>query len=229
MLKQFAILMIMALLTVSTAMGQSSDSEMSVEESYLQEALELMIIRETIKAESREQKMIALEYIGNALERGSTNEELRTSLEYLSVEGTQNRIIQGRRLANNYPDVRRQAAKYLGVIGTKEAKDALIRMCNNENEPMVLQEVFKSLASIGMNDNNDTINAIVWVSNKFLSDETPDNLLALSAIDALEKLTKIQKSVDVNVDVTQLITKISEGHFIKAIQDRAKQALINMR
>jgi len=225
--KRFSILIITALFAVSTAMGQSDDSEMSIEESYLQEAIELMIIRETSRADSREQKLLALEYIGDALERGSTNEELRTTLEYLSLEGTQNRVTQGRRLTNNYPEVRRQAAKHLGTVGTKEAKDALIRMCTSDNEPMVLQEAIKSLGTIGLNENDDAVGAIVWVVNKFNSGENPDQLLAIAAIDTLEKFAKKDKKVDANT--IQVIVKIAEGPYYKAVQERAKQALVNLR
>ena len=227
MLKRLSILTITALFAVSAAMGQSSDSEMSIEESYLQEAIELMIIRETSRGDSREQKFLALEYIGNALERGSTNEELRTTLEYLSLEGTQNRVTQGGRQTNIYPDVRRQAARYLGDVGTKEAKDALIRVCTSDNEPMVLQEVIRSLGKIGLNDNDDAVNAIVWVVNKFNSGDNPDHLLAISAIDTLQKLSIKYRRVDANT--VQLIAKISEGPYNNAVKEMAKQALVNLR
>ena len=227
MLKRLSILMIIALFAVSTVMGQSSDSEMSIEESYLQEAIELMIIRETSRGDSREQKLLALEYIGDALERGSTNEELRTTLEYLSLEGTQNRVTQGGRLMNNYPEVRRQAARYLGTVGTKEAKDALIRVCTSDNEPMVLQEVIKSLGTIGINENDDAVSAIVWVVNKFNSGDNPDQILAIAAIDSLEKLSQKYRKVD--AATIQLIARIAEGPYYRAVQDRAKQALVNLR
>jgi len=227
MLKRFSILIIATLFAVSTAMGQSSDSEMSIEESYLQEAIELMIIRETSRSDSREQKMLSLEYIGDALQRGSTNEELRTTLEYLSLEGTQNRVTQGRRLMNNFPDVRRQAAKHLGTVGTKEAKDALIRMCTTDNEPMVLQEAIKSLGTIGLNENDDAVNAIVWVVNKFNNGDNPDQLMAIAAIDSLEKISKKYRKVDANT--VQLIAKIAEGPYYNAVKDMAKQALVNLR
>jgi HEAT repeat protein len=227
MLKRLSILMITALCAVSMVMGQSSDSEMSIEESYLQEAIELMIIRETSRGDSREQKLLALEYIGDALERGSTNEELRTTLEYLSLEGTQNRVTQGGRLTNNYPEVRRQAARYLGTVGTKEAKDALIRVCTSDNEPMVLQEVIKSLGTIGINENDDAVGAIVWVVNKFNSGDNPDQLLAIAAIDTLEKLAKKYRKVD--GATIQVIARIAEGPYYRVVQDRAKQALVNLR
>jgi HEAT repeat protein len=227
MLKRFFILIIMTLFVVSMAVGQSGTSkqEMSIEESYLQEALELMIIHETTRSNSLDQKYIALEHIGNALERGSTNEELRLSLEYLSLESTQNQVRQGRRLVNNFPDVRRQAVKYLGVVGTKEAKNALIKVCTTDNEPMVLQEAIKSLGTIGINDNDDAVNTIIWVAEK-LHNNVPDNILAIATIDALEKFAQKEQRIEPNA--IQLLMKISEGPYVIPVKERARQALIKV-
>jgi hypothetical protein len=228
MLKRFFILMTTMLFVVSMAMGQSgtSNQEMSIEESYLQEALELMIIHETTRSNSLDQKYIALEHIGNALERGSTNEELRLSLEYLSLESTQNQVRQGRRLVNNFPDVRRQAAKYLGLIGTKEAKSALIKVCTTDNEPMVLQEAVKSLGTIGLNDNDDAVNAIIWTTEKFHNSGAPNDILAIATIDTLEKFAQKEQRIEPNA--VQLLMKISEGPYVVPVKERAKQALVKV-
>ena len=215
-----------AISAVTGQSGSSSREETSIEESYLQEAIELMIIRETSRSDSMDQKLIALERIGNAIERGSTNEELRTSLEYLALEGTQNRIRQGGRAMNNFPTVRRQAVKYLGTLGTPEAKNALIRVCLADNEPMVLQEAFKSLGDIGLNENNEAASAIVWVATKYNNSTAPDNLLALSALDTLEKLARKDKKID--SESVLFIAKISEGPYALPVRERARQTLVNM-
>ena len=225
-LKRSFTLLIVALFAASTVMGQSSDSEMSIEESYLQEAIEMMIIRETSRSDSLDQKLLALEHIGAAIERGSTNEEIRTTLEFLSLEGTQNKARMAGRLVNNHPSVRRQAAKYLGDVGTKEAKDALLKICSSDNEPMVLQEAIKSLGNIGMNENDDVINTIVWVMNRDTNSENPDNILAVAAIDAIEKLSKQNRSADPNA--IQVIARIMGGSYANPVKQRARQALVNL-
>jgi hypothetical protein len=227
-LKRFFVLLFVALFVVPAVTGQSaSGSEMSIEESYLQEAIELMIIRETARSDSRDQKLIALEHIENAIERGSTNDELRTTLEFLSLEGTQNRAMQSGRLVNNYPDIRRQAAKHLGSVGTKEAKEALLKICAVDNEPMVLQEAIKSLGTIGLNDNDDTVSAIVWVTNNFHNSDAPDNILAIATIDALDRIA--QKYNKIDSGSIQLIAKIMEGPYALPVKERARQVLFNMR
>ena len=227
--KIFSVLILSTLIAVPSVMGQSgSTSEMTVEEAYLQEAIEMMIIRETSRADSREQKLIALEYIGFALERGNTNDELRVILESLSMEGTQNRVRERGRLMNDFPEVRRQAARHLGTLGTAEAKSALIRICTTENEPMVLQEAVKSLGLISTNDDNDSVAAIVWITNRFNNTTAPDNLLALAAVEALDRIAARNRGIR-DPTAIQLLIRIAEGSYAPPVRERARQAIIDLR
>jgi hypothetical protein len=227
-LKRFNILMVMAFFAVSVLAAQSNAGrEMSVEETYLRESIEMMIIRETARGDSREQKLIALEYIGEAIGRGNTNEEIRQTLEFLSREGRRNITRESGRITNNFPDVRRQSARYLGQIGTEEAKNALLEILQFENEPMVIQEVIKSLGDIGLNDNNDAVSNIVWVARRY-DTLNPDNLLAIATIDALEKIAR--KNGGLNYpDAIALLIRISEGSYIRPVQERARQLLAELR
>jgi len=227
-LKRFVVLMAAAVLAVSAVFAQnSSQREMTVEESYLQESIELMIIRETARAESREQKLVALEYISDALGRGSTNDEIRQTLEFLSREGRRSVARENGRVTNNFPDIRRQSAKFLGQIGTEEAKNALLEITQFENEPMVLQEAIKSLGDIGMNDNNETIANIAWVMRRF-DNLNPDNLMAIATIDAFEKIAKKNGGLN-SPEAVQLLIRISEGNYIRPVQERARQLLADLR
>jgi HEAT repeat protein len=225
--KRFCAAFVTALVLVSSAAGQTS-REMSVEESYLQESIELMIIRETSRADSRDQKLVALSYIGEAIDRGSKGEDIRQALEYLSLEGVLNQARENGRLVNNFPDVRRQAAKYLGELGTIEAKDTLIKICLAENEPMVLQEAVKSIGDINVNDNiDDTIAIITWIVSRF-DILNPDNMLALAAIETFEKIAEQNNGIK-DPNAVRLLIRISEGAYIKPVQDRARQSLTNLR
>ncbi|GHV96678.1 hypothetical protein AGMMS50293_29980 [Spirochaetia bacterium] len=229
--KRLSVLVVAALVAVSAAVGQNSNSnnnrEMSVEESYLQESIELMVIRETSRADSRDQKMVALEYIGEAIDRGNTSDDIRQALEYLAMEGVMNKARENGRLVNNFPDVRRQAAKYLGSLGTEEAKNTLIKICAADNEPMVLQEAVKSLGDIGLNDNDETVNAIAWIVTRF-DVLNPDNLLALSAVDAFSKIAEKNNGIK-DPNAVRLLIRISEGPYIRPVQERAKQVLMDLR
>jgi len=204
----------------------SSRGELSVEQSYLQESVELMIIREQSRAESRDMKLVALEYIGDAINRGNRGQEITAALEYLSLEGIVNQTRENGRLVNNYPDVRTRAATYLGDVGTPQAKDALVKMVLADNEPMVITEAVKSLGKIGLNDNDETVNAISWIITRF-DVLNPDNLLALSALDAYEKIAQSTGRIDPSAIRT--VIRIAEGRYVRAVQDRAKQVLADLR
>ncbi|MDR0441899.1 MAG: HEAT repeat domain-containing protein [Treponema sp.] len=228
MIKRFSILLAIAIIFASVSWAQSNSAEeMTVEQSYRQEAIEMMLIRETSRVNTREQKMIALEYIGEALNRGSTNPEVRQTLEYLSQEGTRSVARENNRVINNYPDVRRQSAKYLGQIKTEEAKDALIEIIKFDNEPMVLQEAIKALGEIGIDTNGDTIANIAWVVSRF-DTLNPDNMIAIATIDAFEKIAKKNGGIK-DPAAINLLLRISTGHYVKPVQERAKQLLADMR
>jgi len=221
-------LLMMSAFAVSTLIAQSnSANEMSVEASYLQQSMELMIIRETARATTRDQKLIALDYIGDAIERGNTSDDIRQTLEYLSREGRRTVARENGRVTNNFPDVRRQAARYLGIIGTEEARDALLEICQFENEPMVLQEAIKSLGDIGLNDNNETIANIAWVMRRF-DNLNPDNLMAIATIDAFEKIARQNGGIS-SPEAIQTLIRISEGQYIRPVQERARQLIAELR
>jgi hypothetical protein len=200
---------------------------MSVEESYLQESVENMIIREQSQAMGRDMKLVALEYINQAIRRGNTSDDVRNALEYLVLEGITNQTRENGRLINNFPDVRRQAAIYLGDIGTPEAKDTLLKVMLAETEPMVLTEAVKSLAKIGINDNEETANTIAWVVRRY-NTIGPDNLLALASLEAFETLTKKSGGLK-DSNTLRSIMLIANGRYIKPVQDRAQQLLFDLR
>jgi len=207
--------------------SSGSNREMSVEQSYLQESIELMIIREQSRAESRDMKLVALEYIGEAIKRGNKGEEIHSALEYLSMEGIVNKTRENGRLVNNYPDIRIKAATYLGDVGTPEAKDVLIKLVLADNESMVITEAIKSLAKIGLNDNDETVNAISWIVARY-DVLNPDNLLALSAIEAYEKIAAANGGIK-DPSVSRALMRIADGPYIRPVQDRARQVLVDLR
>jgi len=223
-MKRFILFLIILSIPVIFAVGQST--ELTVEESYLRQSVENMIIREQSRAESREMKMFALTYIGEAIEGGNRSDDVRLALEYMGLEGVLNPIRENGRLTNNFPDVRRESARYLGVLGTAEARDALLKMIYYDTEPMVLQEAVKSLGDIGLDDNGKTLDAIAWVFKKF-DNTVPDNLLAFSAVEAVEKLAKSGGVRDPNT--IHMLMRIIEGPYLRVVQDRARTVLSNIR
>jgi hypothetical protein len=222
-----ALLVLPVMATAQTATGTSSDREMSVEQSYLQESVELMIIREQSRTDSRDLKMVALEYIGNAIDRGNKSDEIRAALEYLSLEGVINVARENGRVVNNFPDVRKEAASYLGKFGTTEAKDTLLRIVNRDNEPMVITEAIRSLGIIGLNNADEVTQTISWTVSRFTM-LNPDNFIALSALDAYAKIAAANNGIR-DRSVVETIIKIMEGPYIRPVQDRAKELLDELR
>jgi hypothetical protein len=229
-MKRFAAVLLVSGMAVSMVMGQNSNNnreELSVEESYLQESVETMIIREQSRAESRDMKLVALEYINDAIERGNTGEEVRSALEYLAFEGVMSKARENGRLVNNYPDVRAKAAAALGNLGTPEAKNTLVKVAMADPEPMVITEAVKSLAKIGINDNDEVVNVISWVVTRF-DVLNPDNLLALSALEAYEILASKGGGIK-DPSAIRTIIRIADGPYIRPVQERARQVLATLR
>jgi len=229
--KRLLVLAAVFITATAMVMGQTSSSgnrerEMSVEQSYLQESVELMIIREQSRAESRDMKLVALEYIDDAINRGNTSDEIRAALEYLALEGVVNKTRENGRLVNNYPDIRMKAASYLGQLGTVEAQNALKKMVIADNEPMVISEAVKSLGTIGMNNNDEITDTISFVVSRY-DVLNPDNNLAYSALNAFERIAQTNGRIDPSAIRT--IQRIAEGNYIKPIQNKAKQLLSDLR
>lgn len=229
--KRFWTLLIIAFIAAAAISAQNSNSknasdEKSVEESYLQEAIELMIIKETSQSGSLDQKLLALQYIGEAIERGNTSDDIRQALEYLSMEGVMNQARENGRLVNNFPLARREAAKYLGQLGSKEAQTALINICRYEPEPMVLQEAIKSLGDCA-DENSNALEAIVWIVGRF-NVLNPDNLMALAAVDAIAKIANRNGGIK-DPGAAALLIRIADGPYIRPVQNKARQVLNDLR
>jgi len=228
-LRRPAILFVAVVIFAATVSAQTGSQrrEMTVEESYLMESIEIMIIRETARSHSREQKMRSLDYIGEALDRGNKSDEIRQTLEELSMEGRRTVARERGRIVNNFPEVRRQAVRYLGQVGTEEARRSLILVLQSENEPMVLQEAIKSLGNIGTNVNNETVANICWIMDRNIN-LNPDNVMALETINALEKIARKNGGLN-SPEAIQTLLRISEGLFINPVKNLARQLLADMR
>jgi len=228
--KRFLTLVTLASLLGAPLFAQRSDDrELSVEESYLQESMEVMVIREQTRADSRDMKLVALDFIRDAIEAGRANEEVMRSLEFLALEGTVNRTREGGvgRVINNFPDVRTKAVTYLGEIGTEEAKAAIVRVLLADNEPMVLTEAVKVLGNIPSDDNSETIAAISWIVTRF-DVINPDNALALAALETIEKMAQSNGGIR-DPAAVRTVMRIAEGNYIRPVQMRALSVLKNMR
>jgi plasmid stability protein len=217
---------------VSMVWGQSSQpaasgEEKSVEDSYLQDSIEIAIIREQSRSESWDGQMVALEYISEAIEGGNTSDEIRAALEYMGLEGIANITRENGRVVNNFPDVRVRAAGYLGELGTAEAKDTLMKMLLADNEPWVLSETIKSLAKIGINDDEETVRTIAWIIRRY-DTIGPNDILAKSALEAFDTFARNNNGIK-DYSTVQAIMRIRDGRYIRPVKEKAKEVLANIR
>jgi hypothetical protein len=169
-----------------------------------------------------------LDFIGEDISRGNKGDDIRKELEYIALEGLTNQTRENGRLMNNSPDIRARAVVYLGELGTAEATASLLKIMRTEKEPLVLTLTIKSLAKIGLNDNEETTNTIAWVVSRFDALVTPDNLLALSAVDAFDILAKKNGGIR-DSSVRDTLNRIIKGRYIKPVQNRAQQVMLDLR
>jgi len=229
-LKRFLILIIAAVIITAAAGAQGR--ERTVEETYLMEPIEIMIIRETASSDSRTRKMISLDYIREALDRGSTNDDIRSTLEYLATESTRTITRENGKVINNYPEIRRMAVRYLGQIGTEEARKSLILVIQAETEPIVLHEAFLALGTIGTNENNETVTYMAIVMGRFINVNvrTNDlNLMALAYVETIEKIAQKNNGVNSQEAVRVLLNINNETNFSLPIRTQAMQLISTLR
>lgn len=207
----------------------AKSGEKTVEEAYLQESIETMIIKEQAASDTKEMKLVALQYAKQAIDAGRKNEDMRAALEYLALESTQVVARSGGygRPTNNYPDVRAKACDYLGEFPTASSKDALIKVALSDNEPMVLSAAMRSLGKIGMNDNDEVTQVIAFIVNRF-DILAPDNSLAFDSLVALGRIADKNNGIKDPAAIRAII-RIQSGNYITPVKKMAEQTMDKLR
>lgn len=211
----------------STAQPQSS--EKTVEEAYLQSSLETMIIREESQSDSRDMKLVALQYAKQAIDAGRKNDDIRNSLAYLALESTAVplRAAGVGPITNNYPDIRAKACDYLGDFPSQDTKTALIKVVLGDNEPMVIGAAIRSLGKIGFNDNDEVTQDIAYIVNRF-DVLGPDNSLAFECLVAIQRIAEKNSGIK-DADAIRAVMRIASGNYITPVKTMANQVLDSLR
>jgi len=225
---------ILAALIGSLSFGQTTGGfgqqarDMTTEEFFLHNTVRIMVINEMIRSDNRDGKMLALENINEAISLGITGEEIINALGYLSSEGIRNTTRGANGLViNNFPDVRRISARTLSRLPAREVNDVLLQLLLDENEPMVIQEVIRSIGVINLPDDGTTMDAIVFAVQR-LDRNNPDNLVAVAAIDTLGTLAQ-SNNLYFHPGANSLLVRISEGIYTNSVKERARAELIFWR
>lgn len=220
--------LLMAALVGVSAQTKSS-GERTVEEAYLQETLETMIIKEQARGDTRDLKLLALQYIKQSIDEGRKNEEVRKSLEYLAME-TSTIVVREAgvgRIINDYPDIRAKACEYLAEFPSVETKDTLLRVALSDREPMVISAAIRSLGKVGINDNDEVTQTISFIVNKY-DILQPDNSLAFETLVAIERLVEAGNGIK-DPSIIRTVLRIADGNYIIPVKQKARQVLDKLR
>ncbi|AIN92724.1 HEAT repeat domain-containing protein [Treponema putidum] len=201
--------------------GEKPGSMMTVEEAYLN-SMEGIILKEMVTTEGRDSKFVALQMVEEAIESGRVTPELQEALDSLATVGLTSVVRENGRVANNYPDVRREACRLLGKIKNEQAKKSLMTVMYTDNEPVVIMEAVKSLGELGYNNNDEVVDMINFINRKF-DIINPQSSLALEVLNAYEKLAPTVKDKRA---MTESIMRIANNfNYITPVRNRAMEVL----
>jgi hypothetical protein len=209
--------------------AQPQGGEKTVEEAYLQETAETMMVKELSRSEDKDGKLVALLYAKKAIDGGRKNDDIRNSLQYLALE---NNMVVARRagvgsVTNNFPDIRAKACEYLGDFPSVETKNTLVQVIRNSKveDPMVLAEAIRSLGKIGINDNDEVTQAIASSISHFDNVGMSEDRLAVYTLFAFTDLAEKNHGLKDMGTVTNTIMKFTRGSYVGAVKKLALQTL----
>lgn len=197
------------------------ESETSVESEYLND-IDSDIITTLADAEDYDSKLVAIQYLATAVEDGNPSEAVIKALDKLAGEGINNQSRTNGRLINNFPEIRRQACFLLAKVPTEHSKNTLISIAVADNEPMVIAAAVKSLGEIGINNNDETVEAIAFANrrNQILN---PTSSLAHEVLTAYEVLADSTENKKSMIDSIARIS--TDYHYVTPVRQKAYKLL----
>lgn len=206
------------------AQATNRRSETSVENEYLNDT-DGMIIMGLASSDEYDNKRVALEYLQNAINSGNTSEAVIAALDQLAGEGITTQSRQRGRLMNNFPDIRREACMIMTKVPTEHTKNTLIEIATQDAEPSVMAAAIRALGEVGINNNDETVDAITF-ANRRNQVMNPTSSLAFEVLNALEKLAPSTENKRMIVDAAALIA--ADNHYVRPVRDRALALIKSM-
>lgn len=204
----------------SFAFAQSSET--SVENQYLSADIDGDIVTTLAESDDFENKLVALQYLENAIDGGNTSPQIIAALDHLAGEGITNQSRTNGRLNNNYSSVRREACLLLAKVPTEHSKNTLINIALNDNEPMVMAAAVQSLGKIGINNNDETVEAIAFANRKNQT-LNPTSSLAMEVLNAYEVLADSTENKKSMIDSVARIS--TDYHYVTPVRQKAYKLL----
>jgi len=197
------------------------------EELYLQGDIKTMMIKAEAESSDRGFKLSALETIAGMVENGSAsdNAQIMDILGYLASESVSNIARERGYVLNDYPEVRRESVRLLGLIGSKRAAYELERVLLHDPEPMVSSEAILAIASIDIEDRVSRDRLISKAIHR-QTVLTKDNLFASTFLRAVEMI--IQRDGNrITPSILAEIVRIAEARsgYSRAVRKQASELL----
>lgn len=213
----FIVLFVAVSFSVFAQNNRNDESLMTVEEAYLN-SIEGVIIKEMVSSEGRDTKLVALQYIQDAIEKGKVSQDMERALDSLATVGLSTVVYENGRTMNNYPDIRIKACELLGKMGTKDAMKTLVRVMYADNEPSVVTAAVHSVGELGFNDGDEAVDMINWINRKF-DVINPTSSLALEILNTYEK---IASKVENKKPMVEGIMRIASNYsYVTPVREKA--------
>ena len=212
---------IAAAILMASSLVFAQEKETSVESEYLND-VDGDIIMTLAESDDYDNKLVALQYLQSALEEGNTSDAVVQALDRLAGEGITTQSRTNGRLANNFPEIRREACKLMAKIPTEHTKNTLVSIAVADNEPMVIAAAVRSLGEIGINNNDETVEAIRFANkrNRILN---PTSSLALEVLNAFEMLA--DSTEDRKGMISEITYITTDYHYVTPVRQKAYKLL----
>ncbi len=223
------ILVLILILAALPTMAQ--ESEQTIEELYLQSAIKTQIIKAEAESADRDMKLIAVSDIRRMVEDGSAaeNPEIVRVLGKLAGEGVTHVVREQGHVQNDFPDVRMQAARVLGEMGTEEAARELNTILLTDPEPMVMSEAILAISKIEVEDKQSR-NRSMAASIYRQTAVNKDNNFAFTFLEAVEQVAEREGGIS-DPMLFEEIAKIADATqgYNRRVRDRAFQLLRDLQ
>jgi hypothetical protein len=213
--------LVASVLMIVSGFAFAQEKETSVESEYLND-VDGDIIMTLAESDEYDNKLVALQYLQAALEDGNTSDAVIQALDRLAGEGLTTQSRTNGRLANNFPEIRREACKLMAKIPTEHTKNTLVSIAVADNEPMVIAAAVRSLGEIGINNNDETVEAIRFANkrNRILN---PTSSLALEVLNAFEMLA--DSTEDRKGMISEITYITTDYHYVTPVRQKAYKLL----
>ena len=209
----------------------AQESEQTIEELYLQSAIKTQIIKAEAESPDRDMKLVAIADIRNMVEDGSAgdNPEIVAVLGSLAGEGVTNVVREQGHVQNDFPDVRMQAARLLGEMGSEEAARELNTILLTDPEPMVMSEAILAISKIEVEDTqarNRSMAAAIYRQTAV----NKDNNFAYTFLESVENVARREGGIS-DPMIFEEVAKIADARqgYNRAVRERAFQLLRDLQ